>query len=396
MSLREQLPVYSPVTFGAVLDAGLALLGTGSGLRKVAQLAEEEFAPAALRLTGSGTVALAAALRIAGRGAARPLIALPAWACYDLATAADMVDARVVLYDLDPGTLGPDWSSFAEALSAGPSSAVVAHLYGFPVDMTEASRLAEAAGTVLVEDAAQGVGARYRGARAGSLAPLAVLSFGRGKGRTGGRGGALLANASGFAAEVGGLRLDRPRGAMGELARLKAQWLLGRPAVYGLLTAIPQLGLGETVYRAPEPMRAMSRISGAALARTWSLEPGETAARRRNAGALLAWLDRHPTLGTVAGVDGAEPGYLRLPVVARTGAAAQFIGGAARRLGIMPGYPKALPDLAGFDSRIVNRTGSFPRAGTLARSLGTLPTHSRLTERDLGKLRDWLVSVGRS
>ena len=71
-------------------------------------------------LTDSGTSALALALRMAVAARPdRPTVALPAWACYDLATAADAADVGVVLYDLDPATLGPDWASLDRALSAG-------------------------------------------------------------------------------------------------------------------------------------------------------------------------------------------------------------------------------------------------------------------------------------
>jgi dTDP-4-amino-4,6-dideoxygalactose transaminase len=351
-------------------------------------LVRRDLAPSALRLTGSGTIALAAAIRIAARGQARPLVALPAWACYDLATAADMVDARVVLYDLDPRTLGPDWDSLRAALAAGPSSVVVVHLYGYPVDMGEAGRAAIAAGVTLIEDAAQGVGATLDDRPAGALAPLAVLSFGRGKGRTGGRGGALLAHGDVFREDVERLALGPAEGALPDALKLAAQWLLARPSVYGLLTGIPALGLGETVYRAPEPLTALSGAGVAALARVWDLAGAEAATRRRNVRRLAEALEGSESLARVQPVPGAVPGYLRFPVIAR--GPAPFATERARRLGVMPGYPKSLADLEGFRTRIVNQSEGFEAARMLARQLGTLPTHSRLTPRDIEALLAWL------
>ncbi|MFN7135296.1 MAG: hypothetical protein ACK4N5_24695, partial [Myxococcales bacterium] len=44
-------------------------------------------------------------------------------------------------------------------------------------------------------------------------------------------------------------------------ALLSVQWLMGRPAVYGLLAAVPAVGLGETRYRPPALAREMARAS---------------------------------------------------------------------------------------------------------------------------------------
>jgi hypothetical protein len=57
----------------------------------------------------------------------------------------------------------------------------------------------------------------------------------------------------------------------------------------------------------------------------------------------------------------------------------------------MPGYPWALADLRGFGGRVGNADWRFPGARTLAERLITLPTHSRLRERDLEALETWLA-----
>ena len=88
-------------------------------------------------LTDSGTTALGLALLAAKRLRSIP-VALPAWSCFDVATAADAADVPVVLYDLDPLTLGPNFVSLERALDRGAKSVVVAHHYGVPVDVARA------------------------------------------------------------------------------------------------------------------------------------------------------------------------------------------------------------------------------------------------------------------
>ena len=86
----------------------------------------------------------------------------------------------------------------------------------------------------------------------------------------------------------------------------------------------------------------------------------------------------------IAALAGAEPGYLRLPAVGTAEHRARL--DAAARLGVAPGYPRALCDLPGFGERVLNRDGDFGGARELAATLFTLPTHSRLSEGDLLEL----------
>ncbi|MCU0622035.1 MAG: DegT/DnrJ/EryC1/StrS family aminotransferase, partial [Gemmatimonadales bacterium] len=222
----------------SLLSGGAALaLGGVRARAEVEALVRDAWRPLDAVLLDSGTSALTLALTLAAEGAAggaARLVALPAYGCFDLATAAVGADVQVVLYDVDPRTLGPDWPSFERALALRPGAVVVAHFYGVPVDVPRAAALAERAGVVLVEDAAQGIGAGIGDRPLGSLGSLGVLSFGRGKGRTGGGGGALLANdARGAAllAEARG-RVGRARRGLGPMVGLTAQWLLGRPSLY--------------------------------------------------------------------------------------------------------------------------------------------------------------------
>src|SRR5690606_21063576 len=112
---------------------------------------------------------------------------------------ARFAGVRVRLYDVDPATLSPDLDSLAAAIARGVDSIVVAHLYGFPVNMRGVLKLAMAAGIPVIEDAAQGAGGTLDDRLLGSFGALSVLSFGRGKGTTGGNGGALLLRDSSLA-----------------------------------------------------------------------------------------------------------------------------------------------------------------------------------------------------
>jgi dTDP-4-amino-4,6-dideoxygalactose transaminase len=376
----------------SALLAGAAGLAGSDRRPAVAAWLRERLGAADLLLTDSGTAALGLAIRAAG-GDTRPVpVALPAYCCYDVATAADWAGVPVLLYDLDPVTLGPDWDSLRRAVRAGAGAMVIAHLFGLPVDLHEALRLAGPSETLVIEDAAQSAGGAFEQRPLGAWGDVGVLSFGRGKGTTGGGGGALVANR-----EAGGKLLHRARPLVGpglagatDLVRLAAQWLLARPAIYGVPAALPFLGLGQTAYRAPHAPRAAARLQGAVLERTLPLEPAETAVRRAHATRLIGAATGSGQWSVPRVPEGAAPSWLRLPVLP-AGTARPAAMGRARRLGVMPGYPRALADLRGFGGRVGNADWGFPGARMLAERLITLPTHSRLREPDLEALETWLA-----
>ena len=398
MTLRRQLPGYSPLTLRSVIAGFTAAMGGTPAWAdaRVTGVLRSHFQSQDVLLTDSGTTALAVAMR--GATADRPgvpaRVALPAYCCYDLATAADGAAVEVLLYDLDPATLGPDLDSLETCLRGGAGVVVIAHLYGVPVDVRGALELSRRYSAVLIEDAAQGDGTLIADGRpAGSGGPLAVLSFGRGKGRTGGGGGAVLLNdssaAGSFAQAQRIVRRSQSNGLLAAVA-LAGQWALGRPTLYGLPSALPFLHLGETIYHRPRPPRGLPVVAGGVLPTTWPLSEKEAEVRRRNAARLQRAAALRSRDWTPIPMPGGVPGYLRLPLVASIAGRRAAEAPAGRALGVAPGYPLALIDLTGFSERVSNRESGCPGARRLAQQLITLPTHSRLTETDLRRLEQWL------
>jgi dTDP-4-amino-4,6-dideoxygalactose transaminase len=310
---------------------------------------------------------------------------MPAWGCYDLMTSADIADAEVILYDLDPATLAPAPVSFADALTQRPSAVVVAHWFGLPVPLAPLLAAAREAGATIIEDAAQGVGGEIDGRSLGSLGDFGILSFGRGKGRTGGRGGALLANTADAAT-----RLQRMTGCVaparqgkGGLVVLAAQWAAGRPWAYGLPSSIPSLRLGETVYHPPSPIRGMPEWAAAVVGAHWNRSALESAERKDAAARWAKLVEGNDNVRPFTANVGTTAGWLRYPVFVNDPTALLDVD--ARRLGIMPAYKRVLAELPLAPGRLAN-TGPWPGASDLASRLRTLPTHSLLRSTDVAAI----------
>ena len=107
------------------------------------------------------------------------------------------VDCGPSDWNMDPAAL-----ERAFGLHPGAKAVVVAHLYGTPADMDAVCGVAHAHGAVVVEDAAEALGATYKGRPAGSLGDVSVISFNGNKIVTGSSGGALLTDDGAAAARA--------------------------------------------------------------------------------------------------------------------------------------------------------------------------------------------------
>ncbi len=397
---RHQLPAYSPLRLDDVIAAALR----GSDPREPLRARLQAQFKADALLVGSGTIALGLALQAAARRRPRLPVAMPGYACYDLATAALMADVPVVLYDLDPQTLSPEPASLASVCAGGVAAIVAVHLYGVPVDLAPLRALAEQHDALLIEDAAQGVGASLAGAALGARGDFGILSFGRGKGHTGGVGGALLAQEKGVGAlealehtssraraTATGTTLPEASVGAAFYAKLLAQWMLGRPSLYGIPARIPALRLGETLFHPPGPATAMPAAASLIVSRTFQRALDEADVRRRNAERLLSAIATSGLQRVSAPAD-AVSGWLRLPLLLPERHRPHARSDAA--LGVMPGYPRPLRELPALQP-LVRGTAQTPGADSLAVNLWTLPTHSLLSDADLVALEGWLRDAAR-
>lgn len=386
MSWRWQPPVLSPVSPLSLFSGVAAACGLSEqDDESVVATLRERYDASEVVLTDSGTSALVLALGAVVRSGGT--VAYPGYACIDLAAAAVGAGVQIRLYDLDPRTLSPDLDSLRDVISRGVDAIVVAHLYGYPADVSAVRDLADLHGIPVIEDAAQGAGGTLRGTRLGALADISILSFGRGKGTTAGAGGAVLVRTPALAEWA-----RNARGTLGAAARggrqigvLAAQWLLAHPLLYRLPASIPGLRLGEMVYHPARLPRAIAAAAAAILPAALELDDQEIARRRAHAMDLLSRMSGSAHLDPVRSVAGGESGYLRLALIDRAGDATP-----RPSVGALRGYPLTVEEHEPIKHNLVAGERSGRGSAFLRDRLFTVPTHSRIGREDIERLADWL------
>jgi dTDP-4-amino-4,6-dideoxygalactose transaminase len=124
----------------------------------------------------SGTDGLLAALMALGVGPGDEVVTTP-FTFFATAGCAWRLGARPVFADIDPATFNIDPGRAEAAITPRTRAIVPVHLFGQAADMDPILDAAGRRGVPVVEDAAQAIGATYRGRRAGSMGAAGVFSF---------------------------------------------------------------------------------------------------------------------------------------------------------------------------------------------------------------------------
>jgi dTDP-4-amino-4,6-dideoxygalactose transaminase len=158
----------------------------------------------------SGTDALLVAMMALGIGPGTEVIT-PTYSFFATAGCASRLGATPVFVDVDPVTLNADPAAMAKAITPRTRAILPVHLFGLASDMTPIVEIADRAGVPVIEDAAQAIGARYRGRQVGAFGAVTCYSFFPSKNLGGfGEGGLVTTNDESLAREI---RLLRNHGA---------------------------------------------------------------------------------------------------------------------------------------------------------------------------------------
>ncbi len=173
------------------------LAGDGEFTRKCNNWLENRLGCHKALLVHSCTAALEITAILAGIEPGDEVI-MPSYTFISTANAFVLRGAVPVFVDIRSDTLNIDESKIEAAITAKTKAIVVVHYAGVSCEMDTIMALAKQHRVLVIEDAAQGVMAKYGGRPLGSIGHLAALSFHETKNIISGEGGALLVNDDGF------------------------------------------------------------------------------------------------------------------------------------------------------------------------------------------------------
>ncbi|HEY2904709.1 MAG TPA: DegT/DnrJ/EryC1/StrS family aminotransferase [Vicinamibacterales bacterium] len=382
---RTLPPAAAPVKWADLWHGLRGLCSAGSSIQAIEDQIRDEFGVSHAFLVSSGTAALTITLMAlkarasSGGRSQRSNVVIPAYTCFSVPAAVVKAGLQPVLCDVDSTSFDFDHDQLERTVNDSTLCVVAHHLFGFPAAMSRLRTLCRAHGAMLVEDAAQAMGAECDGRRLGTLGDVGLFSLGRGKNITCGGGGIIVTSSGPIAKAIADCyrRLSVP--SFGDQALDFIQILLMaifvRPWLYWVPAAMPFLGLGRTTFPARIRLRRLSGLQ-AGLLRSWRSRLAES--NRGRAETAAYFVRRLPSRFAN---DDPRP-WLRLPIVAANSRerARLYSASQKRGLGLSLAYPAPINEIP--EMRPTFAGQRFPSARTLSERLLTLPTHHWLSEKD--------------
>jgi dTDP-4-amino-4,6-dideoxygalactose transaminase len=144
-------------------------------------------------VVNSGTAALHAAVVAAGVGPGDEVIT-PAYSFWATAQAVLAHNGIPVFVDIDPDSMNMDPAKIEEKITEKTKALMPVHVHGLCADMDPINDIARKYNLMVIEDAAQAAGARYKGKSAGVLGHVAGFSLNGSKNLPAGEGGIVTTN----------------------------------------------------------------------------------------------------------------------------------------------------------------------------------------------------------
>jgi perosamine synthetase len=169
-------------------------LSLGPMIDRFEQALAERIEAPRVAAVSSGTAGLHLCVRMAGVGPGDEVVTTP----FSFVASANCVlyeGAVPVLADVDPQTLNLDPAAVEAAITPRTKAILAVHIFGYPAELAELETIAERHELVLIEDACEAIGARYRGRPVGSFGHPAVFAFYPNKQMTTGEGGAVAVSS---------------------------------------------------------------------------------------------------------------------------------------------------------------------------------------------------------
>ncbi|MBI2936859.1 MAG: DegT/DnrJ/EryC1/StrS family aminotransferase [Thaumarchaeota archaeon] len=265
---KPAIPINSPIIgeeeraeVMKVLESGALTSASAEGGEYVRrfQKSVESFTSARYAVAvNSGTSALYAALLALGVKAGDEVL-VPSFTFLATANTVLLAGAKPVFVDIETTHYTMDTEDLEKKITDRSRAVMPVHLYGHPAQMDQIAEIAEKKSLSIIEDAAQSLGANYRGRATGTIGDIGCFSLYASKVITSGEGGFLTTSDDALAAR---LKMVRNHG-----------------MIHGYDSAV----LGANL-RLPEMEAAIASVQMAKL-------PSFLEARRRNAVALTGLLE---------------------------------------------------------------------------------------------------------
>lgn len=308
------------------------------------------------------------------------------------------VGAEPIYVDCQRGTYNMNLEQAEQRITLRTKALLLQHTFGIPADLDAALALANRHGLTLIEDCVHALGSTYGGRQVGTFGRAAFFSTEETKTISSTMGGMVATDDPEVAGRVQAFQAkcswQSARLTAGYILKFIVYYLLTQPHVHHYIRKLYELGgrrhplpkaTSAEEIQGTRPSNYEQRLSNAQAAlglRQLRRLAANVAHRRRIA---QAYMQRLPQLGFAAPQPPpkAEPAYLRYPIWVEDREAAVRTAAPHAVLGTW--FTSVLEEAAS-PAHGGYEMGSCPQAELAATHLVNLPTHLRVSDRDVDAL----------
>lgn len=391
-SLRRLPPSAVPVTM-ADFQTGLRASPEANLEFRSAVAAYHDLPTEACYLASSGRTVLYTLLKgLARERQERRQVVIPAYTCPVLPKVALDLGLEPVYVDIWPHSTRYQQELLASATDEQTLAVFLVHPFGIPLPVSDIDEAVMGTGAMVIEDAAQAMGAQWSGRPVGLAGDFGLFSLGPGKPLSTAGGGIVItgqANNQKFLARWwAGLRPSTRLNSIQASMRQASFRLAFHPRGWWAATSVGLQRMGNQEaswgYKVRDLSNAQAGIGKALLPRL-----DEINERRREVALRLATAVEKASCVQLLTVESeAQPIYLRLPLLAESEDRREQLFEKMWAAGIGAGrmYERTLPEIFAPQSRAV-----YPGAEAFARRLLTLPTHYHVSDNDIQIMEEILA-----
>ncbi|MBU3917174.1 aminotransferase class V-fold PLP-dependent enzyme [bacterium] len=379
---RTLPPTAAPIDFSDIL-AGLK--HDASGVNHIKSLKEDirlHFGVKHCFLVSSGRAALTMILLAMKnlQNKTKNEVVLPAYTSFSVPSAVVRAGLKVSLCDIDPETMGIDIESLKKALSDKTLCIVICHLFGYPCNLEAILKVAREKKIFVIDDAAQSMGATFKGKPLGTFGDAGLFSLSRGKNITTVDGGIIITNSDDIAEQISKIRLKHVNilDRLGIIFRAMTMSVLLRPIFYWIPQGLPFLRLGASIFSTKFDLKEFTEFQAKIGQRMFKKLDKINDIRKKIAKKLIAALSGCDNIKFPKEIECAESVFLRLPLICDVKCEC-----GQPSLGVVRSYPHPLNEIIKLRPHLVNYNKSFPKAKLFSDQLWTLPTHKFVEQKDI-------------
>ena len=340
-------------------------------------------------LISSGRAALTLILKVLKKMRAKDEVIIPAYTCFSVPSAIAKAGLKICLCDISLETFDLDVQKLSKLINKNTLAVLPVYHFGLAHDIFEIIKLCRNNSVFVIEDVAQGMGARFGNKYLGTSGDLSFFSLGRGKNITTIEGGVILSQNE----EISFLLKD-------EIINLKKEnsiefflktlfyKIFLNPRLFWIPEKIPALELGESKFSLEFDLFSLSEYQAGLGSYLLQRLDEINQVRIKNALDLISALKDSNKISILPSSKDAYSIYLRLPILFKDSTEREKAFQLLKRknLGASKMYPTSLEKISGIESYLVPDSSDFLNSDLLEKTLLTLPTHQFLSKNDLNEI----------